>query len=131
MRGPAGWVADVLAVVIVGFYTGLCAWLILVGKGTVDDWDRHMKIYAALTPLAGAAVGWVFGREVNRQAAVAYRRDALRGRKLATAVKTAAELRSATRKASAPVDGASNSESPEPDHLDYLEALAGDLFSEK
>ena len=68
MKAP-GWLADVLAGLIVLVYVGVCVWLIATGKGNPDDWDRHMKTYGALTPLVGAAVGWVFGREVHRQAA--------------------------------------------------------------
>ena len=114
MPRPAGWVADLLAVIIVGVYVGIALWLILTGKPNPDDWDRDMKIYAALTPLAGGAIGCVFGREVNRREADAYRRDAQRGRALAEAIRTTAERQATTLNRGAPAAATPANESDQP-----------------
>lgn len=128
MPRPAGWVADLLAVIIVGVYVGIALLLILTTKSNPDNWDRDMKTYAALTPLAGAAVGWVFGREVNRREADAYRRDAQRGRALADAIRTTAERQPTTPSRDASAAATPTNRSDQPDHLDYLRQKADTLF---
>lgn len=128
MQRPAGWVADALAVIIVVPYVGIALYLIFTGKGNPDDWDRHMKTYAALTPLAGAAIGWVFGREVNRREADAYRRDAQRGLALAEAIRITAERRPKTPNPDAPAAASPANGSDQIDHLDYLRQKADTLF---
>ena len=128
MPRPAGWVADLLAVIIVVVYVGIALFLILTGKGNPDDWDRDMKTYAALSPLAGGAIGWVFGREVNRREADAYRRDAQRGRALAEAIRTTAERQATTLNRGAPAAATPANGSDQPDHLDYLRQKADTLF---
>jgi hypothetical protein len=103
--GCSGW-SDHLV------YVAVCVWLIVTGKGNADDWERNSKMFGSLTPLAGAAIGWVFGREVHRKAAddatkmaKEYRADALMGRELAAKVKAAAAMElgdEAARDASSP-----------------------------
>jgi hypothetical protein len=130
-----GWLADVVAGLIVLVYVGVCVWLIATGKGNPDDWDRHMKTYGALTPLVGAAVGWVFGREVHRQAAKTaseeadkYRQEALNGRELAATIKSAAAMSVALDSGGAPGAGPPATDSSRSGHLNFLKEEALRLF---
>jgi hypothetical protein len=72
--------------------------MLLITAKDAGMWNRHVKLFDGLTPFAGAAAGWIFGREVHRKAAVDYKtaaatfkRNALKGRDLAVAVKSATE----------------------------------------
>lgn len=87
MRDRDQWVPNAVAIVIISAFLITCGWLITVASEDADVWDHHLKVFAAVAPAAGTAVGWVFGREVHRRAAQQYRRDALNGRELAGWVK--------------------------------------------
>ncbi len=64
-----GFAAVIVAIVLL---LGFAALLIyLVGKaGTAADgtWSRYVYLFGAVEALVFTAVGWLFGREVNRQA---------------------------------------------------------------
>jgi hypothetical protein len=129
------WLAGSLAGLIVLVYVAVCVWLIATGKGNPDDWDRNMKTYGALTPLVGAAVGWVFGREVHREAAKTasaeadrYRQEALNGRELAATVKSAAAMSVALDGEGAPGAGSPATDSSRSAHINFLKQEAVRLF---
>jgi len=66
-------------------YLSACV-LLYIGA---DDarWDHWIKIFERSVPLAGLAVGWVFGKEVHRREADNAKEDANHGRELAGAVR--------------------------------------------
>ena len=76
-----------LAVALILIYVLMGAVLLLTALEDPELWGREIKLLEALAPLAGAAVGWVFGREVHRKAAEDYRKDARNGLHLAGAIK--------------------------------------------
>lgn len=66
LRGIA---AVIVAIALLLGFAGLVAYLI--GKaGTAADgtWSRYVYLFGAVEALVFTAVGWLFGREVNRQA---------------------------------------------------------------
>jgi hypothetical protein len=56
-------------VVIVAF--GIFAYYLVVHADTTNqtEWERWVYVFGAIEAIAFAAVGWVFGREVNRERA--------------------------------------------------------------
>jgi hypothetical protein len=44
-----GWLADVVAGLIVLVYVGVCVWLIATGKGNPDDWAEGIGYLSVLT----------------------------------------------------------------------------------
>ncbi|MDT7764206.1 MAG: hypothetical protein QOC63_3626 [Mycobacterium sp.] len=88
---PSPRFAEMVAAVLVGGYLVACLAL-YIGAGDAR-WDNRIKIFEALAPLVGLAVGWVFGKEVHRQqaadakhAAEVAKGDADKGHALAGAV---------------------------------------------
>lgn len=83
--GANRWLAGPVAVVIVATYLVACVLLYL----GADDarWDHWIRIFERLAPLAGLAVGWIFGKEVHRREADDAKSEANRGRELAGAVR--------------------------------------------
>lgn len=94
-EGPERIVSSSIAVALLLLYTLVGAVLLLTALHDADVWGREVKIFEALSPLAGGAVGWVFGREVHRKAAEDYRRDARNGQRLAGVIKYASNSLSA------------------------------------
>jgi len=69
----------------------------------VNEHDNVRTIFTALSPLVATAVGWVFGREVHRKQAenaTAFAQnateEAMKGHRLAGAVKTAVDMANST-----------------------------------
>jgi hypothetical protein len=92
---PSRWLAMFVAIVLLAFFLAGCVLLYLrAGDASEDDWPKYIKIFEALGPLVGLAVGWIFGKEVHRREAEnatsranEAKRDADRGRELAGAVR--------------------------------------------
>src|SRR4051812_24624053 len=87
LASPTRRFAELLAAMLVGVYLLACLGLYI--EAGDNRWDNRIKIFAALGPLVGLAVGWVFGKEVHRQAATDAKRDADKGHELAGAVRQA------------------------------------------
>jgi hypothetical protein len=92
VAGASRWFAELIAAVLVGGYLLACL-LLYVSAGDAR-WDNRIKIFEALAPLVGLAVGWIFGKEVHRQeaadakhAAVIATRVADKGHELAGGVR--------------------------------------------
>ncbi|GIF13433.1 hypothetical protein [Actinoplanes teichomyceticus] len=70
--GADRWRGFAAVVVAVALLLGFAVLLIfLVGKaGTAADgaWSRYVYLFGAMEALVFTAIGWLFGREVNRQA---------------------------------------------------------------
>lgn len=67
---PSRWFAMFVAIVLVLFFLAACVVLYLrVGHISNDDWSKYIKLFEALGPLVGLAVGWTFGKEVHRKEA--------------------------------------------------------------
>jgi hypothetical protein len=99
----SGVVATAVAVTFAAAFIVAGVMLLITAKDA-SVWGRHVKLFDGLAPLAGAAAGWVFGREVHRKAAAdyksaaaAYKRDAQKGRDLATVVKYASAAAGAVK----------------------------------
>jgi hypothetical protein len=56
-------------VLVVFFLAGCVALYLRVGTTSENDWSKYIKIFDALGPLVGLAVGWTFGKEVHRKEA--------------------------------------------------------------
>lgn len=57
--------------VLVGIGFAVFAVFLVANADTTDsqEWERWVYVFGAVEAIAFAAVGWVFGREVNRQRA--------------------------------------------------------------
>lgn len=131
----SGILATVVSVTFIVVFV-VAAVTLWINAKDVSMWSRHVKLFEGLTPLAGAAAGWIFGREVHRKAAVdyknaaaAYRRDAQRGREFARAVQYASTA--AARRTGA--SGDPTTEAAERDaasHLGDLARLAEQILSD-
>jgi hypothetical protein len=67
---PSRWLAMFAAIVLLTFFLAGCVLLYLrAGDAAEDDWSKYIKIFEALGPLVGLAVGWIFGKEVHRREA--------------------------------------------------------------
>jgi hypothetical protein len=91
-------------VIIVGFAVLVALSYAHADTAGTDHWSHLVKILETVSPLAGLAVGWIFGKEVHRKEAQAakdaargYEKDAKRGHALATAVRTAASIAASDR----------------------------------
>jgi len=66
------WATWVLAVVLVLLFVGGCLLLFFASDNTgIDEtlWSRYVYVFGGLEAIVFTAVGWIFGREVNRTAA--------------------------------------------------------------
>jgi hypothetical protein len=129
----SGVVATVAAVAFIAAFIGAGVVLCVTAKDA-SLWQRHVKLFEGLAPLAGAAAGWVFGREVHRKAAAdyktaaaAYSKSSRKGLDLAAAVKYAAKVTAAARPGA---DGTAPVAPGEPAlaHLGHLAQLADELI---
>lgn len=63
------WVTALIVLIV---FTGLVLWMVLKAEGTDEGvWSRYLFLYIGIEAIAFTAVGWVFGREVNRERATA------------------------------------------------------------
>src|SRR3954469_17211509 len=69
--GPAKWLLPI-AVILLALYVVILGWLFF----TADDkdasetiWGRYVFLLGGLEAIVFTAVGWLFGREVNRKQA--------------------------------------------------------------
>jgi hypothetical protein len=126
LASPSRGFAEWLAAVLVGVYLFGCLVLyIQAGKG---NWDYKIKILEALGPPVGLAVGWVFGKEVHRQAATDARRDADKGHALAGAVRMVARVASTDQ---TPRDDSNKATPTRSVHWDALLAEVNALYPEQ
>jgi hypothetical protein len=70
----SGWKATLAGVVTVAvlavFFVGIAYMAVQAGPGTADDqWERWVYLLTGVEAVTFAAVGWLFGKEVNRQRA--------------------------------------------------------------
>jgi hypothetical protein len=129
----SGVVATVVAVAFIAAFI-VAGVVLFLTANDVNLWGRHVKLFDGLAPLAGAAAGWIFGREVHRKAAadyknaaVAYKKNARQGLDLAAAVKYAAKVTAAVRPGSGGTAAVAPGE-PALDHLGHLAQLADELI---
>ncbi len=60
----------VVAIVVTLIFVGFGAFLVIeAGDAESTTWERWVFVFGAAEAIAFAALGWVFGREVNRQRA--------------------------------------------------------------
>lgn len=60
----------VIAVFVLVAFTAFCVFLILnAGTDTASEWERWIYVFGAAEAIAFAGLGWVFGREINRERA--------------------------------------------------------------
>jgi hypothetical protein len=72
LTGPRYWMTYVFAVAISVFFVLGCLLLFLAAdNGGVNEtiWGRYVYVFGGLEAIVFTAVGWIFGREVNRAAA--------------------------------------------------------------
>jgi len=90
LASPNGLVADIAALLLIPAY------VVVILLLYVNEHDNVTRIFAALSPLVATAVGWVFGREVQAENATACAQnateEAMKGHRLAGAVKTAVDM---------------------------------------
>ena len=93
LASPNGLVADIAALLLIPAY------VVVIMLLYVNEHDNVRTIFTALSPLVATAVGWVFGREVHRKQAenaTAFAQnateEAMKGHRLAGAVKTAVDM---------------------------------------
>lgn len=65
LRGVAAIIVAVL--VLIGF-AGFVAYLVANVNASAQSWTRYVYLFGAVQALLFTAFGWLFGREVNRQA---------------------------------------------------------------
>jgi uncharacterized membrane protein YgcG len=65
LRGVAAIIVAVL--VLIGF-AGFVAYLVAHVNSSTQSWTRYVYLFGAVQALLFTAFGWLFGREVNRQA---------------------------------------------------------------
>lgn len=80
-----------VAVGIVIAFSVLMVAMLLMGKGDELLWQRRLYIFSAGEALTFTAVGWLFGREVNRSALVSARQDAQQAREEAAQARSNAD----------------------------------------
>ncbi len=95
---PTRWFATLVAAILLGVFLLACVLLYVHADDAPEPlWTHWIKIFEALGPLVGLAVGWVFGKEVHRreaddakQTAKEFAQGAHDGHALAEAVRAAA-----------------------------------------
>jgi hypothetical protein len=76
--------------VLVAVFLIACVLLYIHADDTPEPvWNHWIKIFEALGPMVGLALGWVFGKEVHRKAAESAIRKADHGSELAGVVRQA------------------------------------------
>ena len=64
---PKNWLAPAAAaLVLVGFIVAIVVMFILARTSNDLEWQRLIYVYSGIEAVVFAAVGWLFGREVNR-----------------------------------------------------------------
>jgi hypothetical protein len=60
----------IFAVIVTLVFLGAGGYLVAAADTTMpQEWERLVYVFGAIEAIAFAAIGWVFGREVNRQRA--------------------------------------------------------------
>jgi hypothetical protein len=62
--------AVVATFVLVGFVTFSVFLVLNANTGNATEWERWVYVFGAAEAIAFAGLGWVFGREINRERAV-------------------------------------------------------------
>ena len=74
---PTRWFATLVAAILLGVFLLACVLLYVHADDAPEPlWTHWIKIFEALGPLVGLAVGWVFGKEVHRREADAAKQTA-------------------------------------------------------
>ncbi|WP_433307231.1 hypothetical protein ACQP2F_22980 [Actinoplanes sp. CA-030573] len=79
-----GWQFWVATGLLIGFAVLVVAMIWLAGGDDVV-WQRRLYVFGAVEAIVFTAVGWLFGREVNRSAVDSARADATEAREAAAA----------------------------------------------
>jgi hypothetical protein len=66
----------VVTIALLGGFAVLVIAMIWLAGGTDDAWQRRVYVFGAVEAIVFTAIGWLFGREVNRTAAKTAREDA-------------------------------------------------------
>lgn len=90
VAGKGYWPLFVVAIALVALFLALSVWLFAAAndEGTTEMvWSRYAYIVGGLEAIVFAAVGWLFGREVNRGTAEVAKKQADVAKKDADAAK--------------------------------------------
>jgi 4-amino-4-deoxy-L-arabinose transferase-like glycosyltransferase len=77
----------IVAVVLLVAFAALIAAMMLVAKGDDTVWQRRVYVFGAAQAIVFTAIGWLFGREVNRSTAESAKSDAAQAKQEAASAR--------------------------------------------
>jgi hypothetical protein len=75
------WQFWVAVVILLGFGALVVYMMKVAAQGSDPFWQRRIYVFSAVEALVFTAIGWLFGREVNRSAVVTAQQDAAGAKK--------------------------------------------------
>jgi len=73
----------IVAVVLLALFLGLAVWMLLLADSSDAVWKNRAYVFGSVEAIVFTAVGWLFGREVNRAQAETAQESADKAREVA------------------------------------------------